>query len=363
MRYVIISTVAGADSPGRLAANICRKLEEDGHEVVLAYSRVAKNCNDITKIKIGNIVDYGIHLIGTRLNDDHGLFSTISTKKFLKWLDEYIPDVVWLHNIHGYYLNYIELFKWIKHTHVKVIWTLHDCWAFTGHCAYFTFAQCEKWKTGCGDCPIKSNYPKSLVDNSRRNYRLKKKSFSNVDNMTIITPSQWLADLAMQSFLKKYDIVVEKNKIDTSVFYKRENAKNRYNKKIVLAVANGWGPRKGEKDIYELSKLLDDSYVILMVGLSKKQIKKLPKGIVGIERTSDQDELAKLYSIAEWFINPTYEDNYPTVNLEAQACGCRVITYDVGGCPETIYTSNSFVIPIGVDNIVKVIKSEEGRGE
>jgi len=356
MKYLIINTVAGADSPGRIAANICRDIVKNGDEAVFAYSRTAKNCDDIKLIKIGCKLDYYCHAIITRLFDRHGLGSKLSTQRFLRWMDEYKPDIIWMHNIHGYFINYPMLFDWIKNRRVSVKWTLHDCWAFTGHCAYFTRVGCEKWKSGCEKCPQLNTYPKSLSDYSSQNYLNKMKAFCGVENMEIITPSMWLADLVKQSFLKDYPVTVINNRIDHNIFYRRTVVNKYAPKKVLLAVANGWGPRKGEQDIYQLAKKIPNDYVIVMVGLSEKQIQMLPsKKIVGIEKTESQNELAELYSIADWFINPTYEDNYPTVNLEAEACGCRVITYNVGGCSETINDKRSVAIETGVDNILRVL--------
>jgi glycosyltransferase involved in cell wall biosynthesis len=279
------------------------------------------------------------------------------------------PDIIHLHNIHGYYLNYKVLFKYLKNEYSgKIYWTFHDCWPFTGHCPYFTAVNCNKWKTQCYKCPNKKKYPTSLVfDNSKNNYLEKKELFTGLNNLTIITPSDWLNNLVKQSFLKDYEVITINNTIDTNIFKptKDENILNRYNipdnKKILLGVASVWEQRKGLEDFIKLSKKISNDYIIVLVGLTKKQIKKLKQyfNISGIERTENQIDLAKLYTVADYFLNLTYEDNYPTVNLEAMACGTKVISYDTGGCREQIKENNGIIVSVGdLDKVLEVIKKE-----
>ena len=231
------------------------------------------------------------------------------------------------------------LFNYIRENNIKVIWTLHDCWAFTGQCAYFSTKQCEKWKTKCHNCPLLKNYPKAIIDNSTWNYQKKKKLFTGLD-ITLVTLSKWLADLVKKSFLKEYQVKVINNGIDLNIFKPtKSNFRKRYNienKKIILGVASVWDSRKGLTDFIKLSKILNEDYVIVLIGLSKKQIKSLPDNIIGITRTENQKELAGIYSIADVLLNPTYEDNYPTVNIEALACGTPVLSYDTGGSIEFV---------------------------
>lgn len=241
---------------------------------------------------------------------------------------------------------------------MQVKWTLHDCWAFTGHCSYFTMVKCEQWKSHCSYCSQLRRYPACFAMSSvSKNFERKRKAFTGVKNMTLITPSKWLADLTRQSFLKEYPVEVHYNTIDTNIFKPTpSDFRERYglqNKIIVLGVANVWEDRKGLFDFYKLAQMLDGKYAIVLVGLSEKQIKDLPKNIKGIQRTNSPQELAAIYTAADIFVNPTYEDNYPTVNLEAQACGTRVVTYNVGGCAETLYTPNSNTVTCGNINELK----------
>lgn len=369
MKVLFINAVCGTGSTGKICIELAKKYETEGHEVKIAYGRHAYVPDEYKKyaIRIGNNFDVKLHALQTRIFDTHGFASIKATKKFLKWADEFKPDLLWLHNLHGYYINIELLFKWIKqYPNMKINWTLHDCWAFTGHCAHFTAVGCEKWKTHCCNCEQKKQYPASLfLDNSYKNFELKKKLFTGIKNLEIIVPSNWLANLVKQSFLKEYPIKVIHNKIDTSIFkplnsdFKEKN--NLTDKKIILGVANVWDDRKGLKDFLKLSNMVDDKYKIVLVGLTKKQIDQLPVNILGIERTKNQKELVEIYSSSFVFFNPTYEDNYPTVNLEAQACGIPVITYDTGGCRETLYTKNSFCIKKDVYEVIKILEAINGE--
>lgn len=362
MKVLIINETCGIGSHGKICADIAESFASQGNEVKIAYGRDFFVPEKYKKyaIKIGNKLNVYWHGLMSRLFDKHGLASKRATRRFLKWADDYNPDLIWLHNIHGYYINYQMLFKWIKSKdNIQVKWTLHDCWAFTGHCAHFMYVKCDKWKTQCSNCPNKHEYPASLLfDNSKKNFLIKKESFSGIKNMKIICPSNWLKTNVEQSFLKDYEITVIKNTIDLKSFKKQDNDLRRKlnlsDKFIVLGVASSWSVKKGLNDFYKLSSILDDKeYSIVLIGLTKKQIKKAPKNVICIERTNSKEELACYYSMANVFVNLTYEDNYPTVNLEAEACGTKVITYDTGGCKETVGNS-SFVIETG--NLEAVIQ-------
>ena len=352
MRVLFINVQCGRGSHGKIAAAQAEEFEQQGHEVMIAYSRDPDMPEKYKKyaVRIGFTADIYVHALLTRLTDRNGFFSHGTTKHFLAWADDYNPDLLWLHNIHGYYINIDMLFRWIKsRPGMRVFWTLHDCWSFTGHCAYFTFVGCEKWRTHCEHCPQKKSYPASFIDRSYRNYDDKRRIFTGVKDMTLINPSQWLADLVSQSFLKEYPCEVRHNEIDRSIFRPvAGDFRKRYGlvgKKIVLGVSNRWEPRKGIGDFVKLSEMLDtDMFSIVLVGLKHDN---LPANIIHINRTNNQQELAEIYTLADVLFNPTYEDNYPTVNLEAEACGTPVITYDSGGSPETVHLENSRVVKCG----------------
>ncbi|WIF72657.1 glycosyltransferase [Proteus vulgaris] len=363
MRILQINSVCGIGSTGRIATDIHDALETIGVESYIMYGRgEARACN--SAIKISHQFDFYSHALQTRLFDNHGFCSTKATLKVLKVLDKLQPDIVHLHNIHGYYLNVELLFSYLKkQPKIKVVWTLHDCWPFTGHCAYFDFEQCEKWKTACFNCPQKNTYPTSNgLDNSKQNYQRKKSAFTGVNDLTLITPSRWLANLVKQSFLRNYPVKVVNNGIDLTVFCPRESDfRQKYelvDKFLIMGAASVWSQRKGFKDFIEIAQKLPDHYRLVMIGLTPDQIKSLPSNIIGIHRTNDPIELAELYSAADVFFNPTYEDNYPTVNLEAIACGTPVITYNTGGSPESVSSEHGFVVAKGdLTAVIEVVKN------
>lgn len=366
MKILLINAVCGTGSTGKICGAIAQQYEEDGHEAKIAFGRDGFVPEQFQKyaVRIGGDMDVRFHGIYTRLTDRHGFASRRATKNFLQWATAYNPDVLWLHNIHGYYINIELLFQWIKaRPHMQVKWTLHDCWTFTGHCSHFDFIGCDKWKTVCHNCPQEGEYPASmLLDSSRSNYEAKRRLFTDIPNMTLITPSKWLADLVKESFLREYPVEVVYNTINTDIFKPTpSNFRSRYgleNKKIILGVASSWGPRKGLNDFVKLASMLDDSYQIVLVGITPEQAKSLPATILSIPRTNSPRELAEIYTAADIFFNPTYEDTFPTVNLEARACKARVVTYDTGGCKETL-DGNDIVIPKGdLSAFVKRILSE-----
>lgn len=366
MKYLQISTVMSFGSIGKIMRQNYDEKKAQGWECLIAYGR-GNAVEEYNSIRIGNKWDIQFQGIETRLFDLHGYGSKKATRAFLKKMDAWGPDIVHLHNIHGYFLNFEIVFEWLKsHPERKTIWTLHDCWAFTGHCTYFTAAKCEQWKTHCLHCPQLRQYPACyLAGNVDRNFVRKKAAFTGVSNMQLVVPSRWLEGLVKQSYLQEYPVEVVYNTIDKKVFKPTpSDFRERYSlqgKKIVLGVANVWDTRKGLNDFISLAGLLDDGYVIVLVGLTERQIKKMPPNIIGLRRTNSAQELAAIYTAADVFVNPTYEDNYPTVNLEAQACGTPVITYDVGGCKETLHNSNCALTACGVENILKQLKRLEER--
>ena len=312
-----------------------------------------------------------LHGAMTRLRDRMGFYSKRDTVRLLKRLDEIDPDVVHLHNIHGYYVNIEMLFAWLAAHRCQVRWTLHDCWALTGHCAHFTYVKCAQWMTHCAyseSCPQPDAYPKTICkSNCARNFEDKRRIFTSVppERMTLICPSQWLADLVAKSFLKGYPVEVRHNTIDKAVFKPTpSDFRERYgigDRFMILGVASPWTERKGLGDFVRLAGELDsDRYAIVLVGLSAQQMKSLPVGIIGLTRTDSPQELAGIYTTADVFFNPTVEDNYPTVNLEAEACGTPVITYDTGGCRETIADVRSHVVE-GYSQAVELLKGKENH--
>lgn len=345
MKVLMINSVCGIGSTGRICTDIADALIADGHECKIAYGRspVPEKYKDIS-YRIGSEFAVRLNGVKARLFDNEGFNAKRATKKLVKWIKTYNPDVIHLHNLHGYYLNVKILFDYLKTCGKKIVWTLHDCWSFTGHCSYFTLVKCEQWQFHCSYCPQKNSYPKAFRSKAKKNFDKKRNAFTGVPDLTIVTPSKWLADLVEKSFLKEYPIEVINNGIDLNVFKPTESDfREKYglqDKKIILGVASVWDKRKGLDDFFELAKIISEDYRIVLVGLNDKQLKRLPKNVIGVKRTNSVAELAGLYSTADVLFNPTYEDNYPTVNLEAQACGTPVVTYPTGGSVESVPTEN-----------------------
>lgn len=359
MKVLLINSVCGIGSTGKICGAIAQEYEQQGHTAKIAYGRDPFVPEQFQKyaVRIGSDLDVKLHALRTRLLDDHGFGSKSATKKFLKWAEEYDPDLLWLHNIHGYYIHIGLLFDWIKsRPQMQVRWTLHDCWAFTGHCSHFSFVQCDKWKSGCRQCTQKKEYPTSaLADRSRKNYLDKKRLFTGVKNMTIITPSQWLADLVGQSFLKEYPVEVHYNEIDREIFKPTpSDFRNRFglsDKKIILGVSNVWTERKGLFDFYELSKKLSSEFKIVLVGLSEQQIDALPSDILGLPRTNSAEELAEIYSAADLFVNPSREETFGLTTLEALACGTPAIVYKGTAGDEIIAKHGGSAVDFSIDSL------------
>ena len=366
MKILQINTTSNSGSTGRIAEEIGQTILKNGEDSYIAYSRAGLPSSSIP-VPIGNTRDVYVHVLQTRLFDTHGFGSKKATEVFLEEIEVIAPDVVHLHNIHGYYLHVGMLFQFLKEKNIPVIWTLHDCWSFTGHCTYFESVGCEKWKTQCYQCPKKAMYPQSwFLDNSKNNYKEKKKAFTGLRNVHIVTPSHWLKKLVAQSFLKDYSVTVIPNGIDLNQFkpnmeFNLQQKKLLENKRIVLGVASIWDARKGLQDFIKLADLLDaNAYQIVLIGLSKKQIRQLPNSILGISRTESIQELASWYGAASVFVNPTYQDNFPTTNIEALACGTPVITYNTGGSPEAIDEKTGIVVDKGdVEGIKTAIEKME----
>lgn len=366
--YLQVNVKANSGSTGKIAETIGMRLVQSNQTSMIAFGR-GKNRSHSQIIKIGGRSSHFLHLILTRILDRHGFGSYFATKKFIRKINEIPVDLIHLHNLHGYYINIKVLFNYLKKNNLPVVWTLHDCWPFTGHCSHFEYENCYKWETECHDCPARAGYPASwLVDSSRKNFRQKKHLFNQLNSLVIVTPSNWLENQVKKSYLSVYPVRTIHNGIDTSIFKPgdpdiiREKL-NLNGKKIILGVSNVWGHRKGLDDFLFLNDKLGEEYVIILVGVRTKQIESLPEGIIGITRTENQEELALYYSAANVFVNPTYVDNFPSTNIEALACGTPVITYRTGGSPEAVDDDTGVVVDKGnrtqlIESILKICVNE-----
>lgn len=358
MKILLINEVCGVTSTGTICADLAEYLSGKGHEVRVLYGRMdaPDRCRNYG-IRIAGKNEVRLSALSSRLFDNCGLNNRYSTLKAIKCIREFSPDIIHLHNLHGYYINYKILFEELERLGIPVVYTLHDCWALTGHCAYFDKAGCYKWKNGCGKCPQKGEYPKSLfIDRSAVNIVEKKTAYNRLKKMKVVVPSMWLRGIVAESVFGR-DAVVIPNGINTDIFrHKEENyfRKNKISdKKVVLGVASLWEDRKGLSYFVQLSKKLSDDYCIVLVGVNDNKAN-LPDNIITIPRTSDRTELASIYSSAYVYLNPTLEDNYPTTNLESICCGTPVITFDTGGSPESA-SYYGIISEKNVDSIMEAI--------
>ena len=334
-----INVEANFGSTGKIAEALGTMVQQNGGTAFLAHGRKYRS-SELNTYKVGNLWSYGFHFLISRLFDGQGRGSYFATKRLVRHLKNTKPDIIHLHNIHGYFINYKVLFTFLKEFKGAVMWTLHDCWAFTGHCTHFEPHACEQWKTQCQKCPAIKDYPKShLLDNSRLNFKKKKKTFNQVDQLHMVPVSVWLGNHLSKSFLSKKNTTVIKNGINLDLFKQRKESNSFPHKKIILGVASVWDKNKGLYDFIKMQALLEANEQIVLVGLNDKQIQSLPKGMIGISRTSNLNELIDLYNSADCYMNLTHADSYPTTIMEAMACGTPVITYNTGGCAEMVEES------------------------
>ncbi len=365
MRYLLINSVCGTGSTGRICVETAQKLMEQGYEVKIAYGRkdnADKRC-DPYAVRIGTKSELLAHVLQTRLLDSHGLGSKKATKRFLQWAESYDPDVLWLHNLHGYYIHIGLLFEWIKsRPRMQVRWTLHDCWAFTGHCCHFSFAGCNKWTTRCEACKQKGEYPASLLmNNAGRNFDIKKQLFCNVPNMKLLVPSEWLANLVRKSFLKDYEIEVCPNTVNKEIFKPTENNVKKKlgieGKRMILGVASLWNEKKGYDDFIKLSCMLDDSFAVVLVGLTEEQLSRAPQTLIGLPRTESQRELAQIYTAADVYVNTSKEETFGLTTLEALSCGTPVMVYEGTACEEVTKANGGMVVPNRIESLYEAVKN------
>lgn len=358
-----INVTANWGANGRIAEEIGKVAMRLGWNSYIAYGRYMNPSNS-KLIKIGNKWDVYTHYVEQRIFDNEGLCSSRATRNLIKKIQEIKPDLIQLHDIHDHYLNYHLLFDYLNAANIPVVWTFHDCWAITGHCFHFVTKDCYHWKTGCYECPLRHSYPNTLLDNSRKNWNLKKKLFHDCKNLTIVACSDWIAQFVKESFLKDKRMEVIHNGIDLHVFQPKLGDRHTNGKFKVLTVSNVWLESKGYYDLFKLRYKLPKEYELVIVGVSASQQKKLPEGIVGIRRTQNVDELVSLYSSANVLINPTYADTFPTVNLEALACGTPVVTYRTGGSPEAIDDNTGIIVEQGdIEAMASAIKSICKKGK
>lgn len=350
MRVLQINSVYGVRSTGRICAQISSYLQQNGHECLNAYGRVTvRPVAQERIVRIGSSLDVSAHLLKTRLLDAHGFASRNATKRFLQQVREFDPDVIHLHNLHGYYLNIEELFGYLSTADKPVVWTLHDCWAMTGHCSHFAVVDCERWKTGCHDCMQSRNYPSTkLLCREAQNWERKKELFGSVKNMALVTPSDWMAQMVAQSYLRQYPTHVIPNGINLQTFRPTPgDFRQRYalqDKYVVLGVATAWSVRKGLYEFYGLADALGEEYQVVLVGLTQQQISQLPDNILGIGKTDSVARLVQIYTAADVFVHPGRQESMGMTTVEAMACGTPVVVSPLTAIPEPVTPQSGIVV-------------------
>lgn len=373
MKVLQINTFYGYGSTGRIMREIKEVAEANG---IKSYAAFGFDYNPTSEEKktvyrIETVRELFISKLWTKITGHHGFNNKAETKRLLAWIDKVQPDIIHMHNIHNHYVNIRILLEYIAKKNIPCVLTMHDCWTFTGHCAYFDYSGCDKWKTGCHHCPSLRDYPKTFaqIDPSPWNYKMKQRLFASL-HITFVSPSQWLCDLQRLSFLKDKPCVVINNGVDTEVFRPiKSNVREEYgigNRKMILAVAGGLAPRKGREYLLKLPTLLHNDEVLVLVGLQKGQEALLPNTpkVIGIHRTKTSDELVGLYSEADVFINPTLEDNFPTTNIESLACGTPVVTFRTGGSVEVVIPETGLVVEQGdMKGLLAAIRDVLAKGK
>ena len=365
-----IGIEVNSGSTGRIAEQIGAMAISKGWQSYIAYAR-GHNPSSSETIKIGNKLNIYYHVFQTRFFGNHLKSSTYATYQLIKKIKELSPDIIQLHQLHGYFLNLEVLFNFLNKLNIPIVWTLHDCWAFTGHCAYFSLINCNKWETECCFCPQIHKYPRSFIDKSMENYRFKNELFNSLHNLTIVTVSDWLNELVNKSFLKDHNILTIQNGVDIDKFFPHSN--NNYLRKkfniphgpVVMGVGTIWTKSKGLFDYYKLRSILSQDISIVLVGLSEKQLKNLPKGIIGIQRTESIEELAEFYSLADVITSLSYQESFGLTPIEGFACGTPAIVYNATALPELVSPDVGFIVEPGDINevksaILKILKSGKG---
>lgn len=348
MKILMVNTVSGYGSTGSICVDIATVLEKQGHECYIAYGQ-GNTVYDKT-FKIGTPLENHLHNIGSRITGKQGYFTKKGTRQLIEFIKDYQPDVIHLHNLHGNYLNLELLFTYLAEIDKPVVWTLHDCWSFTGKCAHYTDVTCHKWQSHCHHCPQVEKYPPSLfLDQSEVMFADKQKWFNSIKNLTIIPVSNWLADEVKKSFLKNHVIKPIYNWVNHEVFIpSNEDVREQYgiakNKFIILGVSAGWNISTNKlKDFITLSTLISEDMQIVLVGKADNQ-KDIPSSIIHIPYVDGANELSKIYSMADVYVHLSTEDTFGKVIAEAMSCGTPAIVYNATACPEIVGEGCGYIV-------------------
>lgn len=360
MKILMINSVCGIKSTGRICTDLAAMLEQRGHRVKIAYGREAVPAQfEKYAVRIGTDLDVKLHGLKARLTDGSGFGSAAATRRFIKWVEEYDPDVIHLHNIHGYYINVEILFAYLRRCGKPILWSFYDCWSFTGHCAHFDYNQCDKWQEGCNHCAHLREYPCSYIDATAANYKKKRKLFTGIPNLQLIVPSKWMQNMVESSYMKDYPCRVLPNGIDTDQFYPRENRVKEElgidNRSLLVGVSSVWQKMKGLAYMNQLAETLpEDQYRLLLVG-SNPNNEYIDHRILRVEHTDSIDQLCQIYTAADVFVNPTLQETQGLTTIEAFACGTPGVVFRAGGAGECV--DDTCGITVEKDNFEELHKA------
>ena len=368
-----INATCNWGSTGHIAEQIAAYAKTKGWGCYLAHGARYINDSAMNTYMVGSKTDNLLHVAKSMLLGQHGLGSKSVTLEFVKYIDYIGPDVIHLHNIHGYYLNYQILFEYLKRSGVPVVWTFHDCWPMTGQCTHFVSVGCEKWKetNGCHHCPLLGESYKTYVDRSNKNWHLKKELFASLDNLIIVPVSHWLEGIVKESYFKNKHIQTIHNGVDTDVFvplpdnsYSLEKY-SLYDTQYVMGVSTDWSDKKGFSDYCKLSSQMPSGVKIVLLGLDEEKCRiALQYGIIGLKRTDNVDELVQLYNGASIIMSLSYEETFGLTTVEGFACGVPGIVYNATASPELVSPETGIVVePGNLEEVVRAIRLILGKGK
>lgn len=374
MKLLQINTTLNWGSTGKIAEHIGLLVMDEAGESYIAHNRNYTNPSRSQSIAMGGETFARAACSFYNKFDRHGLASHRATRKLIRKIKQIKPDIIHLHNIHGRYVNYKILFRYLRSVDTPVVWTLHDCWTFTGHCAHYAPVGCEKWKSLCHHCPQLGAYPAAkYADNSKGNFLLKKRLFTSIaDRLTLVPVSEWLGEQAQESFFgtSGCHIKVINNGIDTATFTPTpcDDLNENYDingRKVLLGVAMPWSKQKGFNDFIALRGMLPmEEYAIVLVGVSPEQKQSLPEGIIGIESTHNAEELAKWYSRADALLALSKAETFGLTVVEALSCGTPAIVYNTTALPKLTTPETGVAVELGnLEQLKCAVEEVTSRGK
>ena len=361
MRVLQLNVTFGVGSTGRIVQDIHNFLLRKKIESFVIYGR-NRYAEDPFAFYIGSKVSFYIDALLTRITGFVGYFSYFYTIMIIRKIKSLQPDIIHLHNIHGYYLNIPMLLRFLITYDKKVVWTLHDEFMYTGKCAYTQ--ECSKYLSTCQQCPLVKEYPKSfLFDWTRAMFLHKKRLLSNISHISFVTPSNWLASRTRGSIIKSHSISVINNGINTKVFKKTPSSQldkfvNDDDVTVLALIANLDDNNKGHHWIKSMADYIrekNNNGQIHFIVVGSGKTKYNHELIKYIDRTNNVVDLVKLYNSADFYLILSEFENYPTVCLEASAINLPIIGFDVGGVRESIANVPYKLFPHGDESLIKFV--------